>query len=74
MSKEAILIRINFLRGLIQQNESELRLGAITLRKYYETIAEINAECDLLERELKKSMGLLKWLLIKMTSSTSALG
>lgn len=66
--------RIEFLKKMVYQTESELRLGEITLQKYYETIADINRECDKLETELKKDMGLFKWLWIKMTLNMSAHG
>lgn len=66
--------RIDYLRKLVYQTESELRLGEISLQKYYEIIADINKECDRLESELKKEMGLLKWLWIKMTLNMSAHG
>lgn len=57
MNKEKILNRLEMLRELVVQSESDMRLAIISYRKYQDDLSYIMAELDKIEDDIKTLKG-----------------
>jgi len=57
MTRQGLVNRLEVLKELVEQSESDMRLAIISYRKYQEDLAMVDKELDALEEEIKTLKG-----------------
>ena len=57
MTRQGLVNRLEVLKELVEQSESDMRLAIISYRKYQEDLAMVDKELDALEEEIKALKG-----------------